>query len=62
MKIVRTDNFARETESEYFVAENITNQTLGRKMVNGLNKDCHDNDPNWYALVQDDYKLYKFQI
>lgn len=59
MKIVATDNYDRETVSEWVVADNISNEYFGNIMVNALNE--RQGDPNWFMkLVPDDYELYKF--
>lgn len=61
MKIVCTDNFARETQSERFVAENIRNEREAKIMLDALRKTCTDHEPDWYKLVPDDYVLYRFE-
>jgi hypothetical protein len=61
MKIVCTDNFDREIISDTLVCENI-NKYHGERIVEFLNEnDSGNNSPNFYTLVEDDYKLYKFE-
>ena len=60
MKIIRTDNFDRESVSEYVVAENLSpfwGETILRVMIENLTS---DNEPDWFKLVEDDYQLYEF--
>ena len=62
MKIVRTDNFAREHISERLVAENIQNKEEAEVMIGALiDKLTSHSGPNWYKLVDDDYKLHEFE-
>lgn len=57
MKIIRCDNFARENQPEHLVAENIENEREAKVMLEALQAMCTDNGPNWYRLVEDDYRL-----
>ena len=59
MKIVRTDNYARETVPEYLVAENIKSEQEAKIMVKALRDTCSEDNPNWYKLVADDYELWR---
>jgi hypothetical protein len=63
MKIIGTDNHARETVADSLVAENIANPVLGQVMVDALNhkynSSDHDMPGTWYMLVSDDYRLSK---
>lgn len=60
MKIIRVDNFARETESDSLVAENV-NDYYGPKIVKFLNDTLSgDHSSAFFRLVSDDYKLYEF--
>ncbi|MCA1021545.1 hypothetical protein [Halobacillus litoralis] len=58
MKIINKDNFGRETEPDYLVAENV-NERNGKRIVWLLNQDEPENTPNYYVLVEDDYRLSK---
>lgn len=60
MKIVRTDNYARETVDEYFVCENV-NRGYGELIVTLLKEDPNRNPESWFKLVEDDYELYKWE-
>lgn len=60
MKIIRVDNFNRETVSDLLVCENIS-QHYGEIIVGLLNNKESNESPNFFKLVQDDYKLYNFQ-
>ena len=61
MKIVGVDNFDRETEADYLVAENIRNEEMANVMVKALNdKYCSsDHSPIHYVVKPDDYRLSK---
>lgn len=61
MKILRTDNFARESVSEYVVAENIQSNKEAEIMLNALIKTCTADGPNFYKLVEDEVEPYKFK-
>lgn len=57
MKIIRTDNFARETVADGIVAVNITGKREGKIMLEALQATCDHHGPVWYKLVADDYIL-----
>lgn len=54
MKLIRTDNFCRETESDVLIKENISYED-GKKFVEDNNS---TRSPYYYKVVPDDYKLY----
>ena len=56
MKIIETDNFGRDYPDEKLIASGITDPRLGRLMVAGI-QTTDPNDPRYYRLVDDDYKL-----
>lgn len=58
MKIIGVDNYDREYISDFLVCENV-NKGYGNELVNYLNK--QDDQPRFYKLVEDDYKLYVFE-
>lgn len=57
MKIIRTDNFARETVADVLIAENIKSEELGRVMVEALQNWKKREEVDWYILVQDNHRL-----
>lgn len=59
MKIVRTDNYARETVAEGLVAENIRWGDEARIMLLALQRSPTRGDSDWYKLVADDYVLWR---
>jgi hypothetical protein len=59
MKIVRTDNFDRETEAERLVAENIQIKHEADTMLKALQDTCTSYSQNWYVLKPDDYVLWR---
>jgi 20S proteasome alpha/beta subunit len=63
MKIIGSDNHARETVADSLVAENITNEEMGKVMVDALNEKYNsrlgDGPGTWYMLVKDEYRLSK---
>jgi len=76
VKIIGVDNLNRDNVSDMLVAENITNEYLGNRIVEFLNygrtltKDEKENpfanlpstfSNTHYKLVSDDYRLYKFE-
>ena len=60
MKIICVDNFQRDTKNDSLVAENI-NVHYGEYIVRLLNEHEGEHSPNFYKLVEDDYKLYKWE-
>jgi len=62
MKIICVDNFDRDYESDYLVCENVE-EYYGKEIVEFLNNKHSGNEsPYYYRLVEDEYKLYKFEI
>ncbi|TPF18015.1 hypothetical protein [Priestia megaterium] len=61
MKVIKVDNFDREMYSDVLVCENI-NEYYGKIVVESLNKKLSgDRSDDYFRLVEDDYKLYKFE-
>jgi len=60
MKIICKDNFDRETVSERFIAEDVS-EFVGRRIVKLLNQDSPPDGSAYYELVSDDYKLYVYE-
>jgi hypothetical protein len=55
-RIVVRDNFDRENVSEYFHG-GVMSEAEAKLKADELNKRGGDFDPNFYAVVPDDYKL-----
>ncbi len=61
MKIICVDNFARETHDDVLVCENV-NEYYGKFLVNLLNDNLSgENSADFYRLVEDNHKLYKYE-
>jgi hypothetical protein len=61
MKIICVDNFDREAYSDSLICTNIC-KIYGEYLVNCLNnKYGGEQSPDYFKLVEDDYKLYKFE-
>lgn len=60
MKIKASDNFGRESVSDWLVCENV-NEYMGAKIVKLLN-DSEGTNAAWcYELVDDAHKLYVWE-
>lgn len=59
MKIIGTDNLARETVADHLVADNIKSKELAETMCKAINdRYCKDDyAPTYYRVVDDDYRL-----
>jgi len=61
MKIIRTDNFNREKRSDLLIAENV-HKYFGEFLTKELNnRYSGETSPDYFRLVPDDYKLYKWE-
>jgi len=61
MKIVGRSNYDKETVSDVLIAENV-GEFYGERIVSFLNgKYSGDNDPYFFFLMPDDYKLYMYE-
>ena len=61
MKIIGVDNFDTEIVSDILVCDNIS-EYYGKQIVKFINDTfCKDYSSYFYKLVEDDYKLYKFE-
>lgn len=61
MKIICKDNFDRESVSDQLVCESV-NEFYGSKIVDFLNdRFSGDHSPNFYKLVDDNYRLYVWE-
>lgn len=58
MKIICTDNYARETRSDRLICENIS-EYWGTIIVQSLNHG-REHSEDFFRLVPDDHKLYVF--
>ncbi|RXZ78039.1 hypothetical protein EBB07_28700 [Paenibacillaceae bacterium] len=59
MKIIKTDNYDRDSVADILIAENI-NTYYGEKMVDLLNdKFSGEGSSDFYKLVEDNYKLWR---
>lgn len=58
MKIICKDNFDRENIADTVVCENI-NEYYGELIVDFLNKKGGENSPDYYKLVENNYRLWK---
>lgn len=59
MKIIHCDNYNRESQPEYLVCENITNEREGKIMLSALQDNPNRSDEAWYKLMPDDYHLWR---
>ncbi len=58
MKIVKVDNFARESIADKLIAENV-NEYWGKVILDNLNLGLTQNDADYFRLVEDDYVLWR---
>lgn len=59
-KIIGCDNFNRESEAEWLVADNVRSEEIGNVLVDALRaKYSGDNSPTWFKLEKADYKLWR---
>lgn len=56
MKVIRIDNYARETVAEAVIAENLDDESA-KVLVDKLNSKRSDDD--WYVVESDDYKPWR---
>lgn len=62
MKIICVDNLNRETYDDKLVCENI-DKFYGEIVVKSLNdKLSGEYSSSYFRLVEDDYKLYKYEL
>ena len=61
-KVVGTDNFARETVSDFLAAESINSEATAKLIADALNEAYGGRDaPVFYRAVSQDYKLYRWE-
>ena len=60
--IIRVDNYDREGPDgdERVIASGITDERLGKLMLDALQDDSERPDRDWYRLVPDDHVLREF--
>jgi hypothetical protein len=59
MKIIKVDNHNKETYNDVLIAENV-HAGYGKIIVDLLNNNARRSDSDFFKLVDDNYKLYKF--
>ena len=58
MKIIHTDNFGGDYPNEKFVEQlPILRKEALEKICNVINEESGKNNPRYYRVVEDDYKL-----
>lgn len=57
MKIICTDNYARESVADRLVAENINSDREANFMLAALKSTAYETD--FYQLVADDYQIWR---
>ena len=60
MKIVMVDNYARDYVDDVLICENV-NHVYGTVIVDYLNKPINRGHDKYFKLVDDNYKLVKFE-
>lgn len=60
MKIVMTDNYARDYVDDILICENV-GRVYGKIIVDCLNNHITGTCDKYFILVDDDYKLVKFE-
>lgn len=58
MKIVKVDNFGRESVADKLIAENV-NEYWGEQIVELLNSKQHEDSLDYFKLVNDDCRLWR---
>lgn len=61
MKIIRVDNFDRESVSDKLVCKNV-NEYYAKRIVELLNEREHESSSDFYKAVPDDHVLFEFAI
>lgn len=60
MKIIASDNFARDNVSDYLVCSDVS-EHYGTRFVEMLNRESGEHGPRYYRLVPDDHVLYTWE-
>lgn len=58
MKIIKVDNFGRESVADQLIAENV-NEYWGNDIVDMLNSKQHEESSNYFRCVDDNYVLWR---
>lgn len=61
MKIIRVDNFGRETVSDELVCENVNKYYAKAILAFLIEKYSGDTAPSYFRLVENNYKLYTWE-
>lgn len=61
MKIIWTDGYDRDYIDDKVVCENVRSNVEGEVMLAALRAAVKGSEDQWYKLVEDDYKLKKFE-
>jgi len=56
MKVIRVDNYDRELYADKLIKENLSEESAN---VLAASLNVNDNDPWYYRVVHDDYKLFE---
>lgn len=59
MKIICTDNYARESVADRLVAENVQYEREAQMIVDALNLHPSRSHSDYYVIKNDDYKLWR---
>lgn len=57
-KIIRVDNYDRENQAQYCVAEKIPYKKLAEIMLESLQKNPERSDSDWYTIVEQEKELW----
>lgn len=60
MKVIAVDNFARDNVSDRLILQDCTEE-VGKRVVKEHNDKMHECSEWYYKLVDEDYKLYKWE-
>lgn len=58
MKLIATDNFAREIKNDELIAENVS-EHFAKLIEKRCSKGMNENDETYIKAVADDYKLFE---
>ncbi len=59
MKVIRTDSFNRESQAEKIIKDNLSTEEAKSLCDELIAKRQGENDPNWYKVADDDYRLWR---
>ena len=58
MKIIGTDNYARESVPDFLVCENVFDESAGQIMVDALNEANGEDGPFFFKMVANNQALW----